>query len=426
MVKRKKHVRWIGWYVFIGLSCVWGLVALYGFFTFGWIGRFADLTPAELVVQVSSLFFPIGVFYLLANYIDRNQLARMEMASAKAYLDELIYPSEFGSQHIQELQAELKEQIKMFRGSFSEVSAQTEQVKENLTQWIDDLNKIIEHMDEQTRNMSGYVQQLEEVTEAANQKSSEAGNNLVAQAEILLKVTDETQQQLQQTTKQLSTQTEEINQNVYAITQAEKNINESLDTSAKWVKYLSENAVHIEKSMKKTDDMQRFLSDTDKVLLRFKEIGTTLDLRLKALKQTPEAEKNIKSESPVAFFSAKEFTERMQQLLDKLQDISIEMGSIFEIKNEESLWNQYYSGDKSIFMRYIKGVLNQTKYQKMMNSVDDEFRSNALSYMKTFEDLTRGLENSPWLGVLVGSDPGRLYMVLATLFKGDKNASKTG
>ena len=44
--------------------------------------------------------------------------------------------------------------------------------------------------------------------------------------------------------------------------------------------------------------------------------------------------------------------------------------------------------------------------------------------MKTFEDLTRGLENSPWLGVLVGSDPGRLYMVLASLFKGEKNASK--
>jgi len=59
-----------------------------------------------------------------------------------------------------------------------------------------------------------------------------------------------------------------------------------------------------------------------------------------------------------------------------------------------------------------------------MSVLSPEFQKNVEEYMTTFESLIKGLENSPWLGVLVGSDPGRLYMVLATLFKGGKNASK--
>ena len=292
-----------------------------------------------------------------------------------------------------------------------------------------DLNKIITHMDEQAKNMAGYVQQLGQATITVQEQSAQAGQNLTTQADILLKVTDETQSRLEETTKQLKTQTEEITQNVHAVMQAEKNIGQTLDKSSEWIGALSENARKIEKAMKTTDVMQGFLADTDKVLLGFKEIGTTLDLRLKAIKQqksnaaTKEEQINLPKTIP-----AKEFTEKMQQILDKLQGLSVEMMAAFKPKDEEALWDKYYAGDKAVFMRHIKGVLNQSKRQKMLDVaiLDPEFQSKVQSYMTAFEDLTRGLEDSPWLGVLVGSDPGRLYMVLANLFKGEKHANKVG
>ncbi len=425
MTKRKRKIAWTGHYVFIALSVLWGIFAIYGFATYGWLGRFPDMTPAEMVVQLGALLFPITVFYLLGSYIDRNQLASMEMESAKAYLEELVYPSDLGAKRVQELNADLKQQIQTFRSSFAEVTKQTNQVREDLSDWIEDLNKIITHMDEQTKNMASYVQQLGSAATMAQEQSADASQNLLAQAEILVKVTEETQNRLENTTKQLKTQTEEITQNVHAVAQAEKNISNTLDKSGEWVGALSENTQRIEKAMKTTDVMQGFLADTDKVLLRFKEIGTTLDMRLKALKQNKKETVTALPELS-AGFAAKEFTERMQQILDKLQGLSVEMMPVFEPKNEEELWDQYYAGDKAVFMRHIKSTLNQNKRQKVLDMalLDPTFQENVSAYMNAFEDLTRGLENSPWLGVLVGSDPGRLYMLLATLFKGDKNASK--
>ena len=423
MPKKKEKKIWIGRYVFIALSILWGLIALYGFFTFGWISRLPDLTPAEFVVQICSLIFPIGVFGLLAVFLDRNRLMTDEMAAARAYLEELVYPSDLGANYVQNLNEDLKQQIQLFKSSFADVTKQTNQVREDLTEWIEDLNKIIQHMDEQTQNMAGYVQQLAGVADEAQEQSSNAGRHLANQADILLQVSDKTETQLIEIGKQLHAQTEAIAQNAHAVAQSEKTMSNSLDKSTKLISALEENARRIEKAMKTTEDMEGFLSDTDKVLLRFKEIGTTLDMRLKTLKQQknePIVIEKIENKG----ISAKEFTTKMQQILDKLQGISVEMVSVFQLKNEEELWDHYYAGDKAVFMRQINSLLTGTRRQKAIDLIhkNTEFKTNIEEYMKAFENLTRGLEDSPWLGVLVGSDPGRLYMLLASLLKKEKTS----
>ena len=114
MVKKKGQIVWIGRAVFIGLSCLWACIALFGCLTFGWITRFPDLTPAEFVIQISALAFPVAVFFLLGVYLDRNKMAAMEMQSIRNYLEELVYPSDLGAKHVQSLNAELKQQIQTF------------------------------------------------------------------------------------------------------------------------------------------------------------------------------------------------------------------------------------------------------------------------------------------------------------------------
>ncbi len=425
MPKKKEQNIWFGRYVFWGLSAIWGCIALFGFWTYGWIGRMSYLTPAELVVQLGALMFPVGVFGLLAVYLDRNKVINDSMKASKAYLEELLYPSDLGAAYIDSLNGELKQQIQLFRSSFTEVSQQTNQVKENLTEWIENLNKIIVHMDKQTQNMAGYVQQLASAAAEAQEQSSEAGRYLAGQADILMQVGTSTEKQLLETGKQLQSQSEAISQNVHAVMQSEKSMTNSLDKSSRLINALEENAHKIEKAMKSTDSMRQFLSDTDKVLLRFKEIGTTLDLRLKALKQekgTGEKEIIVKNNT----MNAKEFTENMQLILDKLQGISVEMISVFQPKNEAELWDRYYAGDKAVFMRYINEDVKTAKRQKILDLVhsDATFQENVQNYMAAFEDLTKGLGDSPWLGVLVGSDPGRLYMLLASLMRPSKSKNK--
>ena len=423
MVKKKRQNLWKGRWIFYALSAVWVCMALYGCVTYGWIGRFSDLTPAEFVIQISALFFPVGVFFLLGVYLDRNQMAAQEMQSIKSYLEELVYPSDLGAQHVQSLNSELKQQIQSFRSSFSDVSNQTNKVREDLNKWIESLNKIIEHMNKQTQQMADYVVRLGVASKDAEEQTAEACHNLATQADILIQVTDETNSRLTEGSKVLQAQTEAIAQTVHAVSQAEKNIENSLDKSSTLVTTLGENARKIEKSMKATDTIRQYLNDTDAALMRVKELGTIMDMRLKNMKGQ---EKQLKSSEAIQVPVAKQFTEQMQHIMEKLQGLSVEMMSVFQFKNEEELWDHYYAGDKAVFMRQIKTMLTTNKRQKIldMSVLSPEFQKNVEEYMTTFESLIKGLENSPWLGVLVGSDPGRLYMVLATLFKGGKNASK--
>ena len=67
-------------------------------------------------------------------------------------------------------------------------------------------------MDEQTQHMSNYVKQLGAAASEAQGQSIKAGQNLATQADILIKVTDETQNKLENTAKQLKTQTNPMKQ----------------------------------------------------------------------------------------------------------------------------------------------------------------------------------------------------------------------
>lgn len=434
MIRSRMQKQWIGHLVFLILSGCWAVVVLYGFFAFGWLNRLTDLTPSEFVVQASSLFFPILFLYLLGSFIDRRQIIDSETQAIKSYLEELVYPSDMGAQHMSELNANLKQQIKQIKGCFEDIFKQTNQVRTDLAGWIDDLNKIIGHMGEQTEQMASYVTQLTDASVQAKDQSADAGQNLATQADILIKVTGEVGKQLQSATKNLHNHSEEITQNVHAVAQAEKSIEQSLDKSADWVKLLSDNAHQIEKSLKSMDHIKTFLNQTDAVLLKFKEMGATLDLRLKDLKgkSTNGADGQLSAIPPANAtdvagpISATAFTAKMKQILEVLQGLSVEMMSVFDMKDEETLWAQYYAGDKAIFMRSIQKIMGQSKSKKSFQKIikTPSFVENASSYMQQFEEMTRGLENSPWLGVLVGSDAGRLYMMLAALFKGEKNENK--
>ena len=111
-------------------------------------------------------------------------------------------------------------------------------------------------------------------------------------------------------------------------------------------------------------------------------------------------------------------------IVGQLQQFSVELAHLFSPKNEESLWKKYYAGDKAVFMRHLKEEIKATKAEKVRKLYRENvaFQSVVNHYMQAFEQMTYEAKetapDNPLLGVLIGSDVGRLYMVLAEVIKG--------
>lgn len=113
-------------------------------------------------------------------------------------------------------------------------------------------------------------------------------------------------------------------------------------------------------------------------------------------------------------------------ILDRLQSFSVDMAKIFTPKAEETLWQRYNNGDKTAFMRHITKELSSSQVKKIKEliKVDAEFKLAVSRYMAEFEGMTKAAkaegENNLMMSILIGSDVGRLYMVLADILRKGK------
>lgn len=112
------------------------------------------------------------------------------------------------------------------------------------------------------------------------------------------------------------------------------------------------------------------------------------------------------------------------EILNRLQEFSVDMAHLFTPKSEEELWERYYNGDKTVFMRHIKSEISSGKFKKMKELYENNigFRDSVDKYMAAFENITqiadKGDESKLMMSIVIGSDAGRLYMVLADVLKG--------
>lgn len=110
-------------------------------------------------------------------------------------------------------------------------------------------------------------------------------------------------------------------------------------------------------------------------------------------------------------------------ILDRLQGFSVDMAHIFTPKTEDTLWEKYHAGDKAVFMRHITKMISSTQQKKILSlyETNEDFRLTITRYMAEFEGMTKkaqeGEESKLLMSVLIGSDVGRLYMVLADVLK---------
>ena len=105
-------------------------------------------------------------------------------------------------------------------------------------------------------------------------------------------------------------------------------------------------------------------------------------------------------------------------ILEHLSTFSIDIVHVFTPKAEEEQWKKYYAGDNAAFMRYLITALPKEKADgfKKLYQENSTLRVAVMRYMSEFDALAVKAKTNEkkdvLLPVLIGSDAGRLYMIL--------------
>jgi ABC-type transporter Mla subunit MlaD len=445
-MKHKKRFIHKAQIIFIIVGLIWCSFVFNYLTVSGWWAGRANLSPMELMGGLSGLFLPLVVLFLISAYFDRNEYLENQGKSLRGYLEELIYPTEEGEVYTKELTKALREQIKEFRAVYDGVNKHTDDVRDNLQRWIEGLNKMVKTVDTQTvsvvQKLAEHVQKLAEITHQSNRQSQETTKLLSGQADVFNEVSQKTHQVMSGFTKELNQEIHEIKNIVHAFETAHQQIANTSESCTKIAKVLSDSGVQVAQAVENFGSVKEVVQQAGDVKKQIQQSEKDLNQKAQSLKnvlsqihgdmtvvakglqqhtQTLEKHLDFKAEQK------KDFLREASEITAKLQQFSISLAQLFSPKNEEELWSKYYAGDKAVFMRYLAQNIKTAKAQKIRQLFhqDTLFQSNVVNYMRTFEQMTHqaseNASDSPLLAVLIGSEVGRLYMVLADILKGDNS-----
>lgn len=476
-------------------SVIWFFFVVDYLLSSGWWASRGELSPAEFVGGTCGLLLPIVIAGLVAAYFDRSAQLTYEAQTLQSYLNELVYPTEEGAVYTKTLTDALRTQIKEFRSVFEQVQNQTNQVRDDLRQWIADLGTIINHVDTQTiesvKEIAAHIHALTEATDLANEQAEHASTLFAEQATILQRVTSQTSEIIGGLTNSLTMNIEDIKNTTHAIENTNERTAEALEKAETVVGSLQEGSRKIEQAIDSYEESAkqqnaRLFGNLEKVLSVFKAHGSILDQevekttnRLRVVESSfVENAKNLFNVADEAVYQMNEagsvfesksqkmhdtiqvikqdmtalsdtlvtqaktvdknmggkmqarktedFLKEAKVILDRLQSFSVDMAHIFSPKTEETLWQRYNNGDKAVFMRHITKEISSSQAKKIRELYKNnaDFKLAVSRYMAEFEGMTKAAkqegDNNLLMSVLVGSDVGRLYMVLADIMKKGK------
>lgn len=176
-----------------------------------------------------------------------------------------------------------------------------------------------------------------------------------------------------------------------------------------------------------TDMLNQVLGETDERVRQLAAVSVEEQTK-KLMDVSQKADdfiNRLKSELQSA--STDRFMKDARLILEHLASFSIDIVHVFTPKAEEEQWKKYYAGDNAAFMRYLMTALPKDKSDafKRLYQENPTLRVAVTRYMSEFDALAMKAKNNEkkdvLLPVLIGSDAGRLYMLLKqTLGKSTK------
>ena len=111
----KRPIYWIG----TGLTALWTVAAWDYLYRLQWWTDRYQFAPAEFVGTILSQLLPIALVWFVIGWLEQRHQFRQEADQIRAYMNQLMYPSEEGALYTKTLTDALRKQISEFKSVFS-------------------------------------------------------------------------------------------------------------------------------------------------------------------------------------------------------------------------------------------------------------------------------------------------------------------
>lgn len=166
-----------------------------------------------------------------------------------------------------------------------------------------------------------------------------------------------------------------------------------------------------QKSVDVFRDFQKQMADYQKIIdTRFKELEN----------QKLKSEKHLKDvQSQYQEIGLSGFMDKMSQMVENLETLSIDLNKFFDKDAEDDLWKKFYNGDHAAFARHIVKKLGRKEVLKIRDQYEKnaDFHTLADKYLSDFQTLLNAAEKSDkpetMLAIISTSEIGKIYYIIA-------------
>ena len=177
------------------LTLLWTLVALQYLVDTGWWENRFEMSPPEFVGFVSGMFLPIVMIWLLVAYFERGARFERESQMLRAYMNQLVYPTDDGAVYTKALTDALRTNVQELRQVFGAVTSNTELINGELKKRIAELSTVAHKVDGETlfsvRELTSNVENVLKLADNSSVRAKEASDMLATQVQALAGVSDD-------------------------------------------------------------------------------------------------------------------------------------------------------------------------------------------------------------------------------------------
>jgi ABC-type transporter Mla subunit MlaD len=282
-------------------------------------------------------------------------------------------------------------------------------VTDDLKTAVGQTGEILKMADDSTMSFNQQMDKLESLLGRYESQTSEFNNRIFNNAEKILTVLK----------TQGSLLDQEVEKTLHKMAQAQSKVS---DDATRLSSVCEDTISHLTdvgtQLTLQTDNLNQVLLETDE---RVRKLGSiSIEEQTKQLMDlSHKAQEHLdRFKTEVSSASTDRFMKDARVVLEHLSMFSIDIAHVFTPKAEEEQWKKYYAGDNGAFMRYLITALPKEKADgfKKLYQENSTLRVAVMRYMSEFDALVlkakANEKKDVLLPVLIGSDAGRLYMIL--------------
>ncbi len=311
--------------------------------------------------------------------------------------------------------------------AFQSITNESGKAASEATALIASENEKMLKISNDTQSLADYFSALmEKASEQLIEKANDAHDKIRAQGEELQKLGSQLEETIAASSNHFNDCGEKLKSVVSDVMTDAHQLTEDINTSGNMFKehaqtlWTAANET-LSKANEVSASLAEFTTSSNKIITgidRFNDVvKKQIDILEIGAKQAGGELADI--EKRYREMKVENFLKNATSVIEKLENLAVDINVIFNPESQDKLWQKYYEGDVGVFARYLSRTMNRKQVVAIKEEFEKnpEFRKVVSAYMREFEELinrARSCEKSDiLLSVISGADIGKIYYVMA-------------